>query len=322
MSRVPDRVRLMVVQWPADAPRGAVQEFCDRHGVSRSWFFSVRARAVTEGNEAVVKRSTRPRSSPTAVPEGVVAAVTVTRGRLLAEGKDHGPLSILDVLRRSGMAPLPSRSTVSRILDREHLVDRNKRKRPKRSHRRFGSEYPNQRWQADGVSVRLASGERVVVVEIVDDCTRFNIALFPGVAEDNATVVEAFRGAIAHHGRPVLVHTDNGVAFNQRRLGKATVLETFLNDMGVKMITGRPGHPQSQGKVERAHQTLLKYIGQRRPTTIDELRVVLEQYRQWSNHDRSHQALPPNTAPADLYETLPKVSPPRRPDHASPAVPN
>lgn len=315
VSRISDRVRQLVVEWPSDAPRGSVEEFCLRHGVSRSWFHAVRARAAVEGDAALIKTSTRPRSSPSAVSETTIAAVIAWRRRLKLEGKDYGPLSILDVLDRSGFTPLPSRSTIARILDREHLVERNKRKRPKRSHLRIRSQFPNQRWQSDGVETTLTTGEVVVVIEILDDCTRFNVALHPGPAESSKVVVDAFRRAIDAHGRPVLVHTDNGSAFNQQRSGGITELQTFLGDLGVKMITGRPGHPKSQGKVERAHQTLLNFIEARKPATVEQLAQILDEYRAWYNHDRSHQSLPPRTAPADLYEMMPKVSPPGEPIH-------
>ena len=301
------------MEWPEDAGRGAIDAFCRRHGVSRSWFHAVRKRALEEGDAALVKGSTRPYRSPTSAPEAVTAAVVAKRHELREQGKDYGPLSILDVLDRAGFTPLPSRSTIARILDREHLVERNKKKRPKGSHRRIRSEFPNQRWQSDGLEVTLSTGEVVVVIEIIDDCTRLNIALHPGPAETAAVVVEAFRRAIDEYGRPVLVHTDNGTAFNMARLGKTTALQTFLGDLGVKMITGKPAHPKSQGKVERAHQTLLTFIDARNPATMDELRPVLDEYRDWYNHHRSHQALPPRTTPAELYDVLPKIAPPGDP---------
>lgn len=172
---------------------------------------------------------------------------------------------------------------------------------------------------SDGLEVTLLTGEHVAVIEIIDDCTRFSVMLHPGPAETSKVVVDAFRLAIKRYGLPVLVHTDNGTAFNMARLGMVTDLQRFLGDLGVKMITGRPRHPQSQGKVERAHQTLLKFIAAREPATIEELQIVLDDYQAWYNHHRSHQALPPRTTPADLYETLPKIAPPG--DPFSPAAP-
>ena len=53
---------------------------------------------------------------------------------------------------------------------------------------------------------------------------------------------------------------------------------------------------------------------------MDELEQVLEEYRDWYNHHRSHQALPPRTVPADLYDALPKVAPPGDPLNRAPTL--
>jgi putative transposase len=37
------KVRHLVATWPDDAARGAVRQFCRRHGVSRAWFYKIRA---------------------------------------------------------------------------------------------------------------------------------------------------------------------------------------------------------------------------------------------------------------------------------------
>lgn len=61
-SRPSPKVRLLVASWPEDAPRGAIDAFCAQHGVSRSWFYKIRARAVAGGVlEAVEPTSTRPK---------------------------------------------------------------------------------------------------------------------------------------------------------------------------------------------------------------------------------------------------------------------
>lgn len=259
------------------------------------------------------KASTRPNSSPSRAPESVVAAVLVLRKRLVEEGKDAGALSIRDRMVRDGFQPLVSASTISRVLDSHHLTERNHRKRPKRSHKRFVAEYVNERWQSDAFEMTLSSGLAVVIVEIIDDCTRFNIGEHPGPAETSEVVLEAFRVAIERYGRPVSVHTDNGAAFNRDRYNVVTRLKAFLNTLGIATITGRPGHPKSQGKVERAHQTIIRFIKAHDPHTLEELAVVLEKYRDWYNHDRSHQSLPPNTSPGEAYASWPKIAPPANP---------
>ena len=76
MSRVEPvdpRVRLAILQWPPDAPRGSVSTFCLEHGIPRESFYAIRKRAVVDGPAAALEpRSRRPKSSPARVAEEVV----------------------------------------------------------------------------------------------------------------------------------------------------------------------------------------------------------------------------------------------------------
>jgi transposase InsO family protein len=319
MGRIPDHVRQLVIDWPEDADRGAVVRFCADHGVSRSWFYQVRRRAAAQGQAALVKDSRRPRSSPGRTSQYLRKALLATREKLKSQGKDYGPLSVLFALRRQEVSDLPSRATVARIFDQADVVERNQRKRPKRSYRRFSAQFPNQRWQADAFEHVMSSGEQVVVIEIIDDATRYSLGATVAASESSDPVVELFRATIARHGRPALVHTDNSAAFIRKRYKVRTKLEAFLEDLGIKTITGRPTHPQTQGKIERSHQTLQNYLAAHPQATWEELTEVITEYRQWYNHDRAHQSLPPWTTPADLYETLPKACPPGDPITPGPA---
>lgn len=310
MNRISQHIRQQVVEWPEDASRGSVEYFCRKHGVSRAWFYQVRAQVAREGEVAALsKQSTKPRTSPSRVPDVVEAEVIALRRRLVGEGKDAGAVSIQDRLYRDGFTPIVSVSTIARILDRNELVDRNRRKRPKVSYRRFQAEYVNESWQSDAFEITLSSGLEFVIVEIIDDCTRFILAEHPGPSESGRVVLDAFKKAIDEYGLPVRVHTDNGAAFNRERYNVITRTQAFLNERGIRTVTGKPETPRTQGKVERAHQTIQNFIKARDPKTKEELIVALEDYRAWYNYDRSHQSLPPHTAPGEAYETWEKIAP-------------
>ena len=92
---VPVSVRLAVANWPSDAGHGAVAEFCRTQGISRSWFYALRARARGDGPVAVVKpRSRRPRSSPSRIDPALEQLALQLRADLLADGWDGGPISV------------------------------------------------------------------------------------------------------------------------------------------------------------------------------------------------------------------------------------
>jgi hypothetical protein len=72
---------------------------------------------------------------------------------------------------------------------------------------------------------------------------------------------------------------------------------------------GHPGHPQTQGKIERFHQTLKKWLTQQPlATTLAELQTQLDRFHQIYNHHRPHRALAGAT-PAHAYHATPKAGP-------------
>ena len=51
------------------------------------------------------------------------------------------------------------------------------------------------------------------------------------------------------------------VSFNMIRDGNSTVpLKKLRSKLGIKIIKGRPYHPQSQGKIERSHRSFKKKV--------------------------------------------------------------
>src|SRR3712207_2791811 len=110
------RVRLLISGWPARSPRGAVTAFCRENGVSRSYFYKVRAEARASGAfAAMTTKPSKPRRSPQQTELGMVELLVDTRRKLAEDGWDNGPISVLDALRRKSVPGLPSRATVARV---------------------------------------------------------------------------------------------------------------------------------------------------------------------------------------------------------------
>lgn len=85
--------------------------------------------------------------------------------------------------------------------------------------------------------------------------------------------------------------------------------EKTLNEHRIQQKNGRPGHPQTQGKIERFHQTLKKWIAAKPPaTTISELQRLLDEFADYYNTQRPHRALGRRT-PAEVYTTGTKAEP-------------
>ena len=66
--------------------------------------------------------------------------------------------------------------------------------------------------------------------------------------------------AVTNHAVPQRLLTDNGLALNPSRRGYVGQLVSHVAALGVEAITGKPYKPTTQGKNERFHQTLFRYL--------------------------------------------------------------
>jgi hypothetical protein len=77
----------------------------------------------------------------------------------------------------------------------------------------------------------------------------------------------------------------------------------------VTQKNGRPSHPQTQGKIERFHQTQKKWLARQTPAaTLSELQAQLNRLRHDYNTRRPHRALD-HATPSEAYHATIKVAP-------------
>jgi transposase InsO family protein len=273
------------------------------HGVSRSWFYKIRAQARSDGMmRAVEPTSTRPRSSPNRTRDDVVLLVVKIRTQLQEEGLDYGPLSVLGRLRRMGFTEPPSRATLSRIFAQSGMVPAEPKKKPRSAYRRFVYPAPNCLWQIDATEWTLANGVGCVIFQLVDDHSRLALASLVAPGETSDAAVEVVKLAVERHGAPQKFLSDNGVALNPSRRGYTSRLVDYLHTLGVETITGKPYKPTTQGKNERFHRTLHKYLNARPPAgSIDQLQVLVDEFDRLYNTEREHQALAGHSTPLEAW---------------------
>lgn len=318
---VPVDVRAIITTWPEDAPRGAVTRFCEKAGISRSRFYEIKNLARSEGTEAAMNRRARSSArSALAIPVEVEDLAVRLRKELADSGLDNGPLSVRYRLQRMGIAA-PAASTLARIFVRRGMVTAQPQKRPRSSYRRFEAGLVHECWQLDSFQWPLAdeAGTVANVYQLLDDKSRFLIASHVEIGETAAGAVTVLDKGITAFQVPHRLLSDNGTAFNQTRLGRRTQMVEHLEQRGCRPVTGRPGHPQTQGKDERIHATTQKWLRARRtPATIEELVALIEEFDDVYNHDRPHQSLAGRT-PAEVLTAGPTALPPLPPEPPPPA---
>jgi putative transposase len=292
--------------------------WCAANKVSRSTAYRHKKRIEERGRWEPL--STRPRSRPGhQTREEVEAEIVRLRRELEAEpGQDCGADNIGYFLRQIAELdnwaergwPVPSRATIHKIMKRHGLVRPQPRKRPKSSYRRFAYARPRDCYQIDATEVRLAGGQKAVVFEVLDDCTRLLAATVAWDVENAAGAITAITRAFDRFGVPALVLADNGAAFTCRtRSTGITGFTRVVTATGARLIHSSPYHPQTCGKVERHHRTFKAWlVDQPAPPNLTQLQAACDQYQVWYNTRRRHSAW--NKTPQQAWDDAPTHSGP------------
>ena len=77
-----------------------------------------------------------------------------------------------------------------------------------------------------------------------------------------------FLASAAEYGLPASTLTDNGLVYTTRLAGGRggrNAFEHQLHTLGITQKNGSPNHPQTQGKIERFHQTLKRWLTRAAP---------------------------------------------------------
>ena len=168
-------------------------------------------------------------------------------------------MAIAGHLEQAGLRA-PSISTIRRILNQEGLITPEPRKRRRSSYLRFQAAQPNEMWQSDFIHWRRGDGTDVEVLNWLDDHSRYLFSCTTHQPVTGDDVVAVFLNVVDEHGAPASTLTDNGSVYTSRLIGGRNAFEYVLPLLGAHQKNGSPGHPQTQGKTERFHQTLQRWL--------------------------------------------------------------
>jgi len=301
-------------------------EVARTYGVSQGWISRLMKRYAAEGEASFEPRSRAPKNSPTATPEATVTLVLELRKKLSEAGLDAGADTIDWHLQHHHQITL-ARATINRILVRAGQVSPDPSKRPKSSYLRFEAEQPNETWQSDFTLYRLtrpdgSPGPDTEIITWLDDHSRYALHVSAHARVTAPIVLTTFTRAADLHGYPASTLTDNGMVYTVRlaghgRQGGRNSFEAELSRRNITQKNSRPNHPTTCGKAERFQQTMKKWLRAQpvQPSTIADLQVLLDQFRDEYNHRRPHRSLPHRATPATAYNARPKAAPDTEPDN-------
>ncbi|HEY1439988.1 MAG TPA: IS481 family transposase [Mycobacterium sp.] len=267
-----------------------------RYGVSRQTVHAWLRRYAREGAVLNLEdRSSRPHGCPHQMAPELEARVLVLRDA----HPRWGPTRIVYELTREGVVAVPGRSSVYRALVRNGRIDPVRRRRRRSDYKRWERGAPMQLWQMDVVGgVHLGDGVEVKVVTGIDDNSRFVVCAKVVARATARPVCEALLGALARHGVPEQVLTDNGKVFTGRFGPGGSSAEVLFDrvcvENGIRHLLTAPRSPTTTGKVERLHKTMRAEFftdADRTFATIADLQAALDVWVVQYNTERPHQSL-------------------------------
>lgn len=274
-----------------------ITALCREYQVSRpTGYFWVR-RYQEQGIAGLLDQSRCPKSSPTRTPLPVEEQVVSLR----QQRPDWGARKLKVLLEQKGIQ-LPV-ITIHRVLQRHGLVSEEARER--RACQRFERERPNELWQMDFKGPK--GWDRVVgPLSVLDDHSRYLIALAGTGTTCTEAVQERLITAFQSCGLPESMLMDHGTPWwDQQAPNGWTRLMVWIMKQGIRCTFSGYRHPQTQGKVERFHESL-ELARRRRGLRPEELNQRwLDDFRREYNQKRPHEALQMRT-PASVWQPSPR----------------
>ncbi|WP_246678808.1 IS481 family transposase [Mesorhizobium sp. B2-4-17] len=283
-----------------------VRELCRRFGISPTTGYKWIERYQAEGLAGLTERSRRPHSSPQRTAWQVEAKVLEVRDK---SNNVWGGRKIKGALEKDSELEIPAASTITAILRRhERLTEAGAAQHPG-PWQRFERETPNELWQMDFKGHFAIHSGRCHPLTTLDDHSRFNLVLSACGNEQGRTVRGELEIAFRHYGLPLAMLMDGGPPWSDPGGELYTVFSVWLLRLGIRVLHGRPRHPQTQGKEERFHRTLkAEVISGRSFGDLADCQRAFDQWRPRYNHERPHEALDMAT-PAERYRPSPRCFP-------------
>ena len=159
----------------------------------------------------------------------------------------------------------------------------------------------NQLWQTDFTYLKVIGWGWMYLSTILDDYSRYILAWKLCATMKTSDVTGTLDLALQASGcdQAHVVHkprllSDNGSSYVFGELAE------WLDDKKMGHVRGAPYHPQTQGKIERWHQTLKNRILLENYFFPADLEAIIETFVDHYNRRRYHESIN-NLTPADVY---------------------
>ena len=269
----------------------------DKLGVPRRTFYRWYERYLHYGEDALVDRAPHPGRVWNKIPDTI-------RAELLDMALDIPEFSPRELAVRftDAKSYFVSESSVYRLLKAHDLISS-----PAFIVMKAASEFRdktiaiNQMWQTDFTYFKIIGWGWMYLSTILDDFSRYIISWKLCSTMKTSDVTDTLNMALEASGcdQANVVHkprllSDNGASYISGELAE------YIKDNRMSHVRGAPYHPQTQGKIERWHQTLKNRVLLENYFLPSDLERQIESFVEHYNHERYHESLK-NVTPADVY---------------------
>ena len=151
---------------------------------------------------------------------------------------------------------------------------------------RLRPEYKDHVWSYDFMIDRTTDGRAFRILSIVDEFSRECLAIRVARKISSQDVIEELFYLLLFRGIPEHIRSDNGPEFTAR------AVRSWLSRLGVKTLFIERGSPWENGYIESFNGKLRDELLNREIfTTLEEAKVLIEQWRREYNQVRPHSAL-------------------------------
>ena len=151
---------------------------------------------------------------------------------------------------------------------------------------RLRPEHKDHVWSYDFMVERTSNGRAFRILAIIDEFTRECLIIKVDRKINSQDVIDELFNLFILRGIPEHIRSDNGSEFTARAVRR------WLNRLGVKTLFIEPGSPWENGYIESFNGKLRDELLNREIfTTLEEARVLIEQWRREYNQVRPHSAL-------------------------------
>lgn len=262
-----------------------VAEVCRQFGISRKTAYKWLQRYDAQPQQPLADRSRRPRASPDRTPAPLEDAVLAVRDRY-----GWGPRKIVAYLRDQHQPTLPVRTAAAILRRHGRMIAAVSQPQ---AVQRFERQTPNELWQLDFKGFLWVGRHKVYPLTILDDHSRYLLASQPCTDLTMVTAWEVLWDVFGAVGLPDAVLCDHAFSTHNPGIPSVSWFEARLLRLGVRPVHGRAYHPQTQGKVERFHGTLVREVWPWvRRDTLEHFTADLNHWRVGVyNTVRPHEAL-------------------------------